>query len=383
MKILHVIPALGQGGAERLVINIVHELSKRPDVQAKLLTFRPENAYPFLTDLVEWEVVPARVVPSVLGKGMYEVDAYREALARFQPDVVHSHLFEAEMVSREVVSPNTLYVTHFHDNMPPFAPFSWRTVGSKDKLLRFYEKQHILRRYARCRNRFIAISRDGYAYLQRSLPAPFRAAAHLLPNAIELARFTPPNGYVRPASEALRLVSVGSLIPRKNHVFLIEVVAWLREKGCAVALDIVGGGAQEPLLREAITARGLDAFVTLHGYSGTPETHLHRADVYVHAAAHEPFGLVLVEAMAAGLPVVTTDGGGNRDLLRDGENGFLLPTAEVVAFAEKVRYLAEHPAERQKMGAQAQQFAQGFGMETYADALLALYATTHPHSLRK
>lgn len=372
MKILHLIPTLGQGGAERLVLNIVAELSKRSNVEVKLLTFSSENAYPFLTENIDWHVVPSRVVPSVFGKPTLEVGTYRTFLTHFRPDVVHSHLFEAELVAREVLQTGVRYFSHFHDNMPPLRKFSPACLLSKDKMLRFFERQWILKRYKKCDNHFISISKNGQQYLKTQLPPQLRKNICLLPNAIALSRFFSPKTYA-PNRTPWQLVTVGRLHPCKGHPFLLEVVAYLKQKGHAVVLKVIGDGAEKQNLQQQIAQQKLTEEVKLLGHQSFPEELLKCADLYLHAGVYETFGLVLVEAMATGLPVVTTDGGGNRDLIENNYNGFMLPKREVADFAEKVIFLLENPEERIRMGKNAQSFSKKFGITKYVDKLLKHY----------
>ena len=81
---------------------------------------------------------------------------------------------------------------------------------------------------------------------------------------------------------------------------------------------------------------GVVPCVTATGNVSNVAQYLWKGEVYIHSAKYEPFGLVLVEAMAAGLPVIALDAGGNRDIVEDGVNGYLLPKdTNPKVFAEK------------------------------------------------
>ena len=73
LKVLHIIPNLLKGGAERLVLDICNELEKRVDVKVKLITFRNDNDYEFMSNELDHEVIPSRFIPSVSGKSIIVV----------------------------------------------------------------------------------------------------------------------------------------------------------------------------------------------------------------------------------------------------------------------------------------------------------------------
>ena len=87
----------------------------------------------------------------------------------------------------------------------------------------------------------------------------------------------------------------------------------------------------------------------------------------------EGFGLVLLEAMAAGLPIVSLDGRGNRGLIKDGENGFFIIEENAGLFVDKILLLANDEPLYRQMSAQAVEFARGYDIKNYVDRLLALY----------
>jgi spore coat protein SA len=96
---------------------------------------------------------------------------------------------------------------------------------------------------------------------------------------------------------------------------------------------------------------------------------LWKSDIYVHTATYEPLGLVLLEAMAAGLPVVTLDGGGNRDLIENGKNGFIINNQNPKHFAEKILEVKDN----EEMKKYNVKFAQKFDIDHYTHKQLELY----------
>jgi glycosyltransferase involved in cell wall biosynthesis len=126
-------------------------------------------------------------------------------------------------------------------------------------------------------------------------------------------------------------------------------------------------------LQSQIEQLHLQDAVTLHGNVEFPEEFLKKSSLYLHTATYEPFGLVLIEAMACGLPVVCTDGKGNRDLIHEGENGFMVWERDPKLLADKIELLLKNETLRKEMGEKARVFAQEFGMENYVKELLSIY----------
>jgi glycosyltransferase involved in cell wall biosynthesis len=209
------------------------------------------------------------------------------------------------------------------------------------------------------------------AYLEGILP-PSLQDITVLPNAVDLERFVP--AATSAASEPFRLVTAGRLDARKNQVFLVEVLRELLRRGVDVNLHILGDGPHRESLEALSQEESLQGRFILHGVVTDPEEHFRNATVYLHAARAEPFGLTLLEAMACGLPVVCLDGGGNRDFVRDGVNGYLLGVEDVSTFADRAEELLTNALLRSQLAAEALAEARRHGLADWADQLLALYS---------
>jgi glycosyltransferase involved in cell wall biosynthesis len=370
MRILYIIPNLRKGGAERLVLDMCIELATREGVVIKLITFSDENEYRFLTQNVDWEVVPSSVQLSLTGKNKYSVDNLQKNIDSFKPDIIHTHLFEAELVSRCCSYPQAKWFSHGHDNMPQFRNFSFRTLFNKRFFTDYYEKRVLFNRYkVNGGNHFIAISKDVWRYFEHTARC---YPVTLLPNAINYSLFYKPKEKSENTA-ALRLVNVGSLVDKKNQMFLIEVVKVLRLRNIDVELNLLGNGKNKVALQQKVLENKLENRVIFHGIVNNVEEHLWRADIYVHSATYEPLGLVLIEAMAAGLPVITLDGKGNRDLIEEGKNGFMLCTQNAAVFADNIMELWANQEKYWEMTKYAQEYAKKYDINEYVNNLLNLY----------
>lgn len=169
-----------------------------------------------------------------------------------------------------------------------------------------------------------------------------------------------------------RVLAVGGLKAVKNHALLIDAFALLPPE-CDAVLVIVGEGEERAALQARILALGLAAQVRLAGFSMTPGDWYASADLFVHSSDYEGMGLVLVEALGFGLPVVATDcPSGPAEVLADGRWGRLVPPGDPHALAGAMaEALAEGRGEPERISARKARAAQ-FDPERALDAYLAL-----------
>jgi len=377
MKILHIIPNLKKGGAERIVIDIVRILNHNASNQVKLILFEDKIEYDVedLKNLIE--IVPSKVQLSITKKHHLSISELQKTIELFQPDSIHSHLFEAEIVSRSCTFPKAKWFTHSHDRMRSLNNLNFFSIKSKRDLTNYFEKRYLLKCYRKNGgNNFIAISEDISCFLRTVLPKDLQSI-QLLQNAIDVKRFERPMDFNKIKDNAVfNMVSIGRLDKNKNHQFLIDVVLELKNREIPVHLTIVGEGDERISLQEKIVQLNLSDQLSLVGLQEKVEMYLWNADLYIHSAITEGFGLTLIEAMASGLPVVCTDGKGNRELIQEGENGFMVGERDPKLLADKIELLLKNDNLRQEMGEKARKFAQGFGIEKYVESLLLLYKKT-------
>jgi glycosyltransferase involved in cell wall biosynthesis len=374
MKILHIIPNLKKGGAERLVIDIVRELAKRENTNVKLVIFHNAIEYD-ISDIKQLVYhIPASIRLSVWKKNIIEVNTLQLFINDFQPDVIHSHLFEAEIVSRSCYYPKSKWFSHCHSNIEQLANPSLRVLFSKSMLTNFYERGYLMQRYQiNSGNTFIAISESTITYIRKVVR---KYKATLLPNAIDYKKFSQP---MHTVSETLRLINVGAINRNKNQIFLIEAAHKLKVAKVPFQLKIIGFGCNMELLLNRISQLELQESVHLIGLSNNVDQELCNADIYVHSAKTEAFGLTQIEAMAAGLPVITLDGGGNRDIIKQGKNGYMIYEENAEDFAQKIIEVWSDKALYESMSQFATSFASKFDISQYVDKLLVIYneATKH------
>jgi glycosyltransferase involved in cell wall biosynthesis len=146
-------------------------------------------------------------------------------------------------------------------------------------------------------------------------------------------------------------VTVGRLVTRKRVEHLLQAVA--RTECARVHLVVVGSGPEVAHLKDVAAGAGVEDRVVFTGQVSEERKWqiLQVADAYLSATMHEGFGLVYLEAMAAGLPVITYDLGGHVDFLRDGDTGYLIPEGDEAALAAAIARAATQPEVMARIGA--------------------------------
>jgi glycosyltransferase involved in cell wall biosynthesis len=302
--------------------------------------------------------------------------ALRAAVADFAPQVVHSHhpfllgdtalRIAAEQGVPVVFTHHTLYDQYTH--YLPGDPSRWRRFAAE-----------LSAGYCNLCDAVIAPSQSIAALLRRrNVSVPLE----VIPTGIDVDRFAGGDGAMFRAAHdipagAFVVGHVGRLAPEKNLSWLGEAVAEFLRRIPGARFLVAGQGPAEADLRRHLVQDDLDQRLHLVGVLAPAElAGAYRAmDAFAFASQSETQGMVLVEALAAGVPVVAVDAPGVRDVVRDGFNGRLL-TAECAAeFAIALSQIAAlSPADRVALRRRAARSAQPFAMTRTADHALALYA---------
>ncbi len=215
----------------------------------------------------------------------------------------------------------------------------------------------------------------------------------IIPPGVDLSRF-----YPIPADEAKAFIGVdpldklllfvGRIEPLKGVDTLLRAIAVMREDGVLdrhpMCLAIIGGdpeatqaemSAEMSRLKSLSMEYGLSELVTFLGQrdQDTLPYYYSAAEVAVVPSHYESFGMVALEAMACGTPVVASQVGGLAFLVQDGVTGYHVPDGEPDALADRLLALLENPELRRTMGDQGAMYAQGYSWEIIADRILHLY----------
>lgn len=325
-----------------------------------------------------------RVVPSAyrMSWPLPRTAALEEA-RRFRPDIVHAHspfvtgLMARRMALRTgaplVFTHHTRFADYGH-YLGPLAPVASSLVDG-----------YLRRFWAACAG-IIAPSGDLAAEIRDRLPAARRGRVHVIPTGIDVAGIRalapidprPDGGW---PSDALVAAALGRLAPEKSPMTALDAVALAAVDVPELRMVVIGGGPSEGALRER--AERADLAGRVHFTGALPRVdalaHMAGADLLLFTSRTETQGLVLAEALAAGLPVVALDGPGVSDSVRDGIDGEIVSAhpaeTRIERLAEALRLLAADPARRLARGERARVDADRFSSERRVAQMEALYET--------
>jgi glycosyltransferase involved in cell wall biosynthesis len=175
---------------------------------------------------------------------------------------------------------------------------------------------------------------------------------------------------------ALILLSLGREQPQKGQRFLIEAMSRIVESVPEAILLIAGSpGLHSQILRQKVSDRGLETAVRFLGRRQDVPQLFGASDLFVFPSLYEGLGVSLLEAMAAGLAVITTDRPPMSEVVDNGLNGVLVPPGDPTALAEAVLELAGDPSARQRMGEAARSVvAARFSIDSTARQVEQLYS---------
>lgn len=372
MKILHVIPALRKGGAERILIDICNELKRREDINVRILAFEEGNDYAFLCDQLDISYCKVRIQLSLTRKSIVELDEYEGFVEEFKPDIIHSHSFYTDLITHQNIQPSIAYFSHFHLYYKEFNNFSLETFFYKKRLTDFLDKHFLVRKYKKYSNcYFINISSATLDFYKSRLPECLYPKFYFLPNGVNFTRFqTKPK---HSDNNSVRLVTVGRLDANKNHTFLLEAVSTLVLKNYCVQLFILGEGPQRMVLEKRIKSLNLKDNVFLEGNVDKVEDYFTENAIYVQSSLSETFSISTLEAMAAGLPCVVINSQGNKDLVINDFNGYIIGWENRGKFSEFVELIIKNKEMYQKFSTNAKKAAQESCIENYTEKLLLYY----------
>lgn len=249
----------------------------------------------------------------------------RTALREFRPDVVHAH---------EPLVPGTGMFAARAARVPVVATFH----AYADRAAVFSAVAPALRPLWRRLDVRLAVSEAAAAFVSRRLRGPVR----IVPNGVEVELFASAEPAELP--EGRRILFVNRLDPRKGFRVMVEAFGRVVERHPEALLVVAGDGSEREALRDlAPSARERVVMLGAVPHGDLPPYHAASEVFCAPAVGRESFGIVLVEAMAAGLPVVASDIPGYREVVRDGVDGLLVPPRDPAALADAVSRLLADP----------------------------------------
>jgi glycosyltransferase involved in cell wall biosynthesis len=288
-----------------------------------------------------------------------------------KPPIVHTHTSKAGVLGRLAAwltrVPIIIHTPHGHVFYGHFSSFFSKVYLLVERVL------------DRITDHLIALTHgEAKDYIDLRVSQPRKIS--IIPSGVDLRRFLkkPADGEARRKKLGLPLNVtvvgfVGWLWPIKGVNYLVEAMGKVVQQAPTTLLALVGKGGEESSLKNQVKALNLGDNVVFLGWRPDIEEIMPSFDLLVLPSLNEGMGRVLVEAMAAGLPIVASRVGGIPDLVKDGKNGLLVPPADPTALAEAISKLLNNKEKRERLGAAGRKMCGQFSLEAMVEQIGALY----------
>ena len=357
MKIVEFIPQLSSGGAERFVVDISNELSKRHDVSLIVsYTLEGETAF-YLPELTK--SVKVHSLHKGLGFDISYLYRLYKIIKSISPDVVHTHLDACvHFLILKWLFPKVKFVHTVHSDAQFESGGRLKAILKKTFFRRGWCKAATISR----------ASDDSFKTLYGA-----NVDSTLIYNGRTMNIEWSAKELVPRTEGILNLVSIGHISQVKNHMLLCSAVDQLTKKGAPIELYMFGRFVKQDTV-EAIKALN-NPHIHMLGEVENPRQYLRNADVYCMSSVIEGMPISLIEALSCGLIPVCTAVGGIVDMVEEGKNGFLSHDMSVESYVKALeQVLAMTPQEMEAMKCVCRESAKRYSIEECAKHYEELFA---------
>ena len=350
-KVMVIIPALGSGGGERLAVSLISKMNPTI-IQSKLVVLYPYKDTENARLTVEHEIDTV-YLNKHRGVDLSIVRKLKKEIDEFKPDVIQTHLYVVAYVL--LAAPLKIKKYHTVHNVAEKEAFGWR---------------RIINRIAFKFGNFVPVAISPYC--AKTIENLYGIRSENIPcimNGVDTSEYT-----VSPIRHnGMVFINVGRLQTQKNQALLIKAFARVVKKEPEAKLIIVGEGELRKELEVLIAQYGIERCVSMPGQCNDVRERLNAADVFVQSSDYEGLPIAGLEAMACGLPLISTKAGGTVDIIKNNENGFLVDIGDSDGLAQKMIFLIENKEIREKMGAESRKIVEMYNLDKCAQKYQQLY----------
>lgn len=349
-RVCILLPYFCNGGAEVMVSRLAANLDlERVDVEVVCIYGDEQNNW------AEKNIISHGVKIKFLGKGkgfsLKTIQKLNREFDEFKPNVIHTHLSACVYCAPWILAHRVIMLHTIH-NIPEF-----ELIKPKRMVMSWMYKLH--------KAVPVAISHE-----IQSMMIKYYALSQkpeLIYNPVDVKQFEiPPK-----AHNTINLITAGRLSAQKNQKMLIDAFSLVAKTRSDVRLKILGDGPLKEELRAQIITNSLENVVQLMGNVDNVADCFAESDIFVLSSDYEGLPLVVLEAMAAGLPIIATDVGGVRDIVTD--NGILVESRNCDALDDAILKLINDEKLRIQMGVCSRKNVQQYDSKIIAEKYTQLY----------
>lgn len=361
-------PPLG-GGAGNATKHILEEYTRiAPEVQVDVITSSVDtNRVEELSDAIRIHFLDIGKAGNIHVQSMRDIMRYGNRAFRYARMLMSEHSYDLVHVIQGIPAGYVAwrlelpYIVSLRGSDVPFYNARWNSL---DRFFFQYASPAMWRRAA-------AVITNSEGLRELALEVAPHQEMGVIPNGVDIEEFKPRTR----TDDVFRVISTSRLIERKGVHHVVEAWKQCIDTGRSGELVLIGSGNMEEALKERVAEAGIADSVVFMGALEHDQLaeHYARSDVFILASTHEGMSNSMLEAMASGCAIVSTEVGGATELLGEGA-GMMVPHADPSAIAHAFTQLADNPAERERFQAKARQRAEQQSWTSVAQAYLDTYA---------
>lgn len=369
-------PPLG-GGAANATAYLLDEFSRMDGMFVDLVTASIDNAY-------RRECIGERIVIHRLPIGKNASNLHFQSVKDILTYAWKSYRFAQTLLQEEKYDIIQAFFTvpcglvawrlHREYGVPYIVSLRGSDVPGYSDRFRFLYP--FLRPIARCIWRGAsAVISNSQGLKELALQTSPRQSISIIPNGVDTKHFMPKEHELSTASNMIHLTLGASRVTdRKGIAYLIEAVHLLKDE-YVFSLKVIGEGNAKARLEQMVVEHGLQSQITFVGRVPREETlrYYQEADIFVLPSLNEGMSNAMLEALACGLPIITTRTGGVDELVPEGVNGLLVKQRDAQALSKALRVLAQDVDMRMRMGAASRSLAEMMSWEGVAKQYSEVY----------
>lgn len=356
-RVMLVVQSLRMGGAETMVEALANALV-RHGCFVRVVVLQAEET--IISERLRESGVPLTMMGKRPGIDLSLIGRLTREMKLFKPYVVHSHLPILHYVVPSANRAGVPILVHTLHNI------AYRETRSRIKAAfngRCYRSGRVIPVALSEINQQGIIER----YHLKAADIP------IVPNGIDLSRYKRRSTFS--TGEVFEVVNIARFEEAKNHTAIVEAAEILGQRGIKTRFHLYGTGSLRQRTADMVKAKGLSDAIIFHGVTDDVPAALASADAFVLPSLYEGMPMVLIEAMASGLPIIASRVGGIPDMVDDGVSALLCePRGDSIA--DGLERLASDEALRIRLGSAAAEQSQLFGSDAMASRYLSVYART-------
>ena len=353
IKVAVILPYFGPGGAEKMVSRLVSGLDQR-EFHTEVFCVKGEPLGNDMEQVLQNKGIKIHYIGKKNGFSVSAVLRLFQKLDCFLPDVIHTHQSSCIYAAPWAVMRNKPFLHTMH-TLPEI-----ENARLMRRLLTNFLTKHNLMTPVAVSNTNQRLVAEYYGLQLAQVP--------MIQNPVDVKRFSEAKCE---RDDVFRFITVGRFSKEKNQQMMLRAFAEFVDKGYSARLVMLGKGEEEENLKGLAKELGIDDKIDYVGYVNNVEDYLKKADVFLLSSHYEAQPLCVLEAMAAGLPIISTDVGGVSDVVTD--NGFLVSSGDVQSMAQAMEQLYLDKSLREEMAENSAANAKPFDVSNTTCGYSKLY----------